>query len=631
MLRPSLFPASNINDFIPNGKLVWWSWFIIGAIGLNVSNYVLAAVEAGMLKSPAIGRLRASQVLMHTDKSWSSLSGWKQMASGVWSWMGNLVWDKVREWNMVKAWINLRAKQSSNPAEKSLPSRIWVILFVLSVLSWAFVLSGLTMQTKDYYKAGHDIGAPVVGANASNFNGRLVSNLVDAAYQEWKQGVKAQIPLLGAVYTPPGDNSGINVLGGNTLSDLTEYFLAPQSSPGDAYTAYTSESVPVTGSAWGIVFKYRCYQVFDFSDFTILSQRINTSNPNYLPPPRSADGLDYFHYYYNVSDSASISILTQIGGQASTAESNIEGVAEIGFSAGFASLLDSYSYGYTPESYNGLDDEVVLEFALWQAEIPGPWEGVGPAWPAIPELEGQYKDQTNQNMSGIATRCTSSSVAGVARINGFDGTFTDFQREDPDISSNISDIPRFSLSQAAILFPSNLVATDNAPNLLYNASAFTQLSAPNATSGVNYTLVSTGDRFILPLFQAAGTIFSLPSLSGYTYQRFLWNIDLGDAIMAAYDHAAVQLMYNEQSVDWPWSHLSLAASIPWTIVVPSSPGVPPLLVLVLLVAWALGCMVLGLRFAFTKRSESSFGVISWYWYCKEIAGVDPENVLRSTS
>jgi hypothetical protein len=63
---PSANAESNSN--LPDGKLVWWSWFVVGAIGLNVSNFSLAGVEAGMLISKHFA-VDANQLHWHTGGS----------------------------------------------------------------------------------------------------------------------------------------------------------------------------------------------------------------------------------------------------------------------------------------------------------------------------------------------------------------------------------------------------------------------------------------------------------------------------------------------------------------------------------------------------------------------------------
>ena len=74
-LRPSSNPAADIDNPIPNGRYVWWSWFVIGAIGINISNYALAGTEAGMMMSDAFKPKTAAYIRAHRDKPWSTTRG----------------------------------------------------------------------------------------------------------------------------------------------------------------------------------------------------------------------------------------------------------------------------------------------------------------------------------------------------------------------------------------------------------------------------------------------------------------------------------------------------------------------------------------------------------------------------
>jgi hypothetical protein len=107
------------------------------------------------------------------------------------------------------------------------------------------------MQASETFKAGNILGLDVVGNNVTTFNGRTPYDVVDSAYQEWKQGQEATIPLLATLYSPPGNPLDINLTTTNTLPSnaSSQIFLAPQA------------ETPVTGEAWGLVFKYSCAPV----------------------------------------------------------------------------------------------------------------------------------------------------------------------------------------------------------------------------------------------------------------------------------------------------------------------------------------------------------------------------------
>jgi hypothetical protein len=126
-------------------------------------------------------------------------------------------------------------------------------------------------------------------------------------------------------------------------------------------------------------------------------------------------------------------------------------------------LEDNLSWGYTralgyedfyPPTYEVLDEEEVFELALWQTfweppNIASCYTGVQDP---IPELRNEHTQPTNPflqspwngSMAAIGVRCTSSSVTGTAAVNGLEGTFTDFEREDPSVINGNPNIPRFS-------------------------------------------------------------------------------------------------------------------------------------------------------------------------------------------
>lgn len=77
-LRPGSNVASDTSGVVPNGQHVWWSWFVIGAVGLNISNYCLAGVEPALLDLHFKGaKDQKEKLIYHLDKSWSTLGAWK--------------------------------------------------------------------------------------------------------------------------------------------------------------------------------------------------------------------------------------------------------------------------------------------------------------------------------------------------------------------------------------------------------------------------------------------------------------------------------------------------------------------------------------------------------------------------
>ncbi|RYP89131.1 hypothetical protein DL769_000179 [Monosporascus sp. CRB-8-3] len=627
-LRPST-RNRDASSPAPDGRYIWWSWFVIGAIGLNVSTYVLAGVEAGMLTTLRFGVLSTDQLSMHTDKSWSKISGWVDVA---------------------------RKFVFRQPVDRPTLSWVWIPLFLLSVLSWSFALTGLTMETEDSFKAGDTTNASVVGANATSFNRRSTFDVLDAAFHEWRQARLARPPSVGAVYSIPGSSFDFNMTTGNTLPSTadTPIFLGPQA------------ETPVTGSVWGIAFRYGCKPIHGLSDFRILSRRINSTVSGYISGTEmreeASEGQWYTdvpeHFFYEVPGlaPATISVLKK-----RRSWENIDTFAEVALSAGVYSL-SNFERGYTPGSHNGLDDEEVLEFALWQDSDqlgdPRNMEGI------IPELTGEYfnfgdyRDPENPNalrpMAAIGVQCTSSSDSGFARVDGVGGTFHDFNShsviglrldEEDWFEFHMYNLPRFSRAIPTMFLPG--LRGSFAFDITMESASYEPLRDAEPwmpASDIDYRHVAVSGGWFLDLastdwLTAVFAAGNLPldmsddlSAGSVRYERYLKPEELQRGLEEAHKHVAEKLMYNQH--DNPiqmWLQPNLTAAVPWERLVPADDGVPALLVLVLLGIWALGCMVLGVMYSFRKRWHAYFSMGSMYWYCKTMAHVDPVEAMRGSN
>ena len=614
-LRPSSNPAADIENAVPDGTYVWWSWFIIGAIGMNISNYTLGGVEAAMTMTERFAPKNAKQVIIHSGMPWCTLRSWKIVGFEIYS----IVCCKEHK------------RQDL--------SHLWIILFGLSSLSWTFVLSGLTMVTYSGFKAGNKPGTDLVGINQISLNGRPAYGLLDSAIQRWGSGSSPTIPLSSALYVPPG-SSIINTLPSDASSEI---FLTPQT------------TVPITGKIWGVVLKYSCSGVDKLDEFTILNRRINSSNPAYVGPSMYT-GSDV-EYFYTLDDGSSISVLSQLwnGDDTTVPPINAIGFAEIGLSTGFGSLLqDTSSWGYTRTwsdtdfdtsvpTYSGLDDEEVLEFILWQTYWNPPGTDSGGfrrVQDPIPELENEYSEPYNPfpgsgypwngSMAAIGVRCTSSSVTGTATVNGLAGTFTDFVREDPLGGDVPPSVPRFSFGVPLIFLQLNQTNSE----MLDNYGEFSLGEFPRfGNYSVNYTLVNTNFNWLQPLFEVTNEPHDLgPSDQQLTYYSSLIQTpDLQSAIIDAYQHYAIQLMFlGEDTLNDTWSNDNVTAAVPWTLL-KAGGGVPPLLIVVTTLLWALGCAGLSIVYGFRKRWADMFDDYHMYCFCTERRdlALDPLEIIKT--
>ncbi|KAK4450872.1 hypothetical protein QBC34DRAFT_484144 [Podospora aff. communis PSN243] len=601
-------PRRDANTFTPDGRYIWWSWFVIGALGLNVSNYVLAGIEAGMLASPRFQGLDFHQICMHKDRSWSRISGWVVEARSLLSQQNRRI------------------------------SRAWVPLFVLSVLSWAFVLTGLTMATRETVKRGSQPSTVnALGNNQRSFNLRLSYGVLDDAFRSWRRGSTPRLPGLGALYFEPGDSVSFNMTTGNTLPPEAPntVFLAPQA------------DVVVTGRVWGLAVRYSCKSVRKLSELAVLSKRYNSATPGYIGSGSESLNMP-LHIVYRVpgTGSATISVLFDRPkhGSKSSVVSLPYMIAEVGLFHGLAGLRD-LRRGYSSTAYNGIHDQDGMEFVAWfdqQHMTPELLDDI------IPELTGEYREGiSGRNMTAVGVRCTSSSTTGIADIDGIAGTFQSLERQDPNQfiwppggpnASRWYTVPRLEKAIPAMFLPGlrgeeTFGAWEDGTNITAEYDPLTAAFPWIPVSSIDYRYVPT-DRtpaqnssswdWPTALYASSGVRpESMDQGYGLLYameKAPLNSSEIRHALEEAYKCTAVALMYNRGE-----------AAEKLTELVPVEDGafrVPPVLVISLLISWSVGCMVLALTYSFNERLDSYFSVRSLYWYCKA-SGLDPTEVMRS--
>ena len=511
-----------------------------------------------------------AELQKHRDAHWSTLRAWKTVGYGI------VFWHK----------------------EKHHLSRLWIILFGLSVFSWSFVLSGLTMQTQEGYKAGNAPGTNLTGVNQITMGYRERSTIIDAATQLWSLDSVPTIPLGAAFYVPPNSNIRVNISTPNTLPSNADEVFLPAQAP-----------VPITGRIWGVVLNYNCSEVHSLDEFTILNRRINSSSPDYVQP--SVYKATDIGYFYTLDDGSSISVLSQLN----QVNINVIGFAEVGTSTGMGSILGLTPLGYTGTN-SGLDQEEVFELALWQAfwNEPGTVGNFTYVQDPIPELEDQHDQPYNPfgppfpwngNMSAIGIRCTSSSVTGTAIVNGLAGTYTNFEREDPTDAST----PTLSLGVPLMFLQTK---QPNETNFL-DYGQWDSLP-PIGNYSVDYTVLSNNYNWIQPLFIAAGAVINLEDTDENFphYVSVIQTPQLRDTFIAAYQQYATQLMFF-QTAGFPLESNNVTAAIPWTLL-QAGGGVPPLLIVITMVIWAVGCASLSLVYGFRERWAGSFDDEYLYYF-----------------
>lgn len=138
-------------------------------------------------------------------------------------------------------------------------------------------------------------------------------------------------------------------------------------------------------------------------------------------------------------------------------------------------------------------------------------------------------------------------------------------------------------------------------------------------SKVNYTLVNTGMSWLEPLFTAANEPHQLSyNTQGQTvYNSLIQTPNLAEALIAAYQRYAFQLMFlGENEPNEAWLNDNVTSAVPWTLLTTGG-GVPPLVVVVTMLIWAVGCAGLSLMYGFRPRWSDSFDDHYLYCYCNE--------------
>lgn len=223
---------------------VFYSWFFIGVFGLNIAQYGLAGVEAGMLQERFWSVRSLAGLVQHSGESWAS---------------------------PYELWQCLKTKVKRGDKNVVLVGPLWFTLALISLAPFiALPLSGLCFELSDGYVDTGAKNAPVIGRTLLNFNQRANAYALDNLKSAWKVGFPPAVPGIGIAYTPPdvarSDFKSFSELP-NTLpisQNVSRLFLGQQG------------STPITGVVWGLMFSYNCSVVRSASEFTILSQ--NTSS-----------------------------------------------------------------------------------------------------------------------------------------------------------------------------------------------------------------------------------------------------------------------------------------------------------------------------------------------------------------
>lgn len=427
-----------------SGSLIFYSWFIIGVFGLSWSKYGLVGVEASMLRTRFWSAPNLVALLMHSNSTWSSPSGW------------------------LKAIMERQFY------------RLWSLLTFISFLPFiALPLSGLVFEISDGYVKTSD-SPSVQGRNEATFNMKYhEATDPQPALMTWQLGPVLNLPGMGVIYT----NQTVDRSSHSDFAELPNTFPLTESIP-DLFLAPQADR-PVSGEAWGLRIKYDCSTAQSASQLKILSEK-----PASWIPKGCSRKCSF--------------LSTPSGNTITFGEVNKYNVRAY-FEVGVTSLPPGTTMRYNGSHPDYEADEgntsLVFEYAAWQyrtdllGEVDLPFDtNVGPTVqgmgsPIIQSNNGSYilnttfftltedvpegVEKDNRTTYGseptlletvtnshrvpivdvagpIAVRCVVSSGLGIAELDGMTSTFRNYRRSDPveNVSFNVD---RFGFTAKGML------------------------------------------------------------------------------------------------------------------------------------------------------------------------------------
>jgi hypothetical protein len=548
---------------LKNGAWVFYSWFVIGVMGLGISQYGLLSIEAAMLQERTWQANNAMVVLMHSGSTWSGPGGWMKI-------LGRLF---------------LRDEMDVG--------YLWYFLALLSMMPFiALPLSGLCMGLSDGYVESTE-HPMVIGRTWENFNHRALQGPVLRGTNVWNYGFIPKIPGIGIAYTRPGvDRSQYSFLKTlpNTLpldKGTPELFLAQQA------------TVPINGRVWGLLLSYNCSVVQSASEFTILPQRSSIVRPGKS-------------IYNAITRSGELELRTPTGNFIYLTNSsyydvvlkptyNLWAYAEMGLTDTLTSIQ---GYNGSELSFLGPDGRLtpdnatVMEYAIWQVRfrdiypdegfkfnttIDTPLAGMGqiliedpkdtfsrnktfflsPAQASFVDLEGSNIKSVS---APIGVRCLRGSILGTAEVDARTSTFTSFQKTlNPYLKPHINPmrVPVFGENAASIII-------DQYTHIFTSASM-----PPPRTLG--------------------GTV---------NYPGFLQASNLIQSVLLAHAADALQLMYDGiYGFDAAFPIVNATSSSPAKVLDLSV--IDPRYPIPFLAAWAILSAILGVTYGFRRRWSDS--------------------------
>jgi len=310
---------------------------------------------------------------------------------------------------------------------------------------------------------------------------------------------------------------------------------------------------------------------------------------------------------------------------------NIKAWMEVGANIQRNASGPGYPSTYASADSPGLELEEVFEILLWEHIDKGSGGGGIGIQSSVSGIEDPHTDANGRPMDAVGVRCKSTSAVGFADINGLAGTFSNFRRADADSGSKKEspgiDDPLLDTGNSS----ATTTSSDGGVQVMGNDTDALEASLEipgNGGKRGNIRRLGVGvsqlffldnyfynfndySNWITPLFSSAGftpvTQDDPAAIATFTnYASVLQAEDLKRSVLLAYKHYAVHAVYNGQDggqsgKDGLWHSPDVTAAVSSVTLAKGAGGVPPLLVVVLMLLWALGCVVLGVMYGLRKR------------------------------
>ncbi|KAM5443192.1 hypothetical protein MferCBS31731_001509 [Microsporum ferrugineum] len=571
------------NDVIKSGfpGEVWlyYSWFVVGVFGLNLSRYALLGIEAAMLQDNFWQVNNAMALLMHCGASWSGPIGWITALRGAW----------------------MEEYRSAH--------HLWYTLATLSLLaSIALPLSGLGFKLSEGY-----ISLPepprVAGRTFDTFQKRAIIEARIRAGNSWKEGSPPLIPGFGIGYTSPGrvdrsTHSSFTATPNSIPIDgvIPDVFLTPQA------------ETPINGRVWGMRVDCNCSIVKSASELTILSQKPSSrfSDRDY-PWTSVVDKHPFRSLITPMNDTIYVSNTTKIEIDGAWWESNLFGYSEVGLTT---NVREDNTYASTTNG--GAPRVKVLEYVVWQVHM----------FSLVPKLKFNYT--IDVPIAGLGHPVIFESNGTMSLNNTFLSALDHYGHpgqygKEAPFPSLIEPPPK-GIQPIALPVGVRCVRTsafgyaDVSAQGTYHS--FTESIVPRSPLG-NFGSILFGelsDWFLLGQyldhFRSTHSPFPVSKSVDSYFTNYIQASTLLQSISQAHAVDALQLMYDGASYSNSKTYYLANATSSRKDKVIVEGMVPLTLPAVLLVIWATGSAILGLLYGFRRRwsevldgySIFSFGV-----------------------